>query len=57
MYTILTADNADDLAEKVEGYLKEVSSAVLLGPPQADFSPRGDIAFWWQAITSREFLK
>ena len=57
MYTILTADNADDLAEKVEGYLEEVSSAVLLGPPQADFSPGGDIAFWWQAITSREFLK
>jgi hypothetical protein len=58
MYTILVADNADDLAEQVEAYLDaaDFDTVRLVGPPQADFSPPGDSAIWWQAIAAKEVV-
>ena len=56
MYMILTAENADDLAYKVETYLAAVSHRRLLGPPQANFSGPGDCAIWWQAIIGADVL-
>jgi hypothetical protein len=52
MYKILTASNTEDLEAQVEAVIEEQPNIRLFGPPQANFSPSGDIAIWWQAIIS-----